>query len=147
MYRHIVAYIRAHRDTYTPAAMRAALVEAGYPEDQIDAALKEEEATEPALGPDQRPRAALIATGAAALMFLVYWIYQAGYSGPAYGGGVWLAQLLAMVLGVGLLIALIPIYFSKKLRQGVEGALVGGLVIPFVILFGIFGTCLVTTVR
>jgi hypothetical protein len=142
---HAAAYVAANRPHFTLDALESALRDEGYSEAEIAAAIgRPAIRDEPAQQQDLRGRAAAILI----VGFLVVWGLVSLYllrPGPPYTTGWWLVWILAAVLSLVGLISLAGISQSKRLRRGVEGALVGVLAIPFVLLFIVAGLCMATT--
>jgi hypothetical protein len=141
------AWLREHDATFHAAVLRQRLREQGYEEPEIDAALAirraEIEASSP-VGADLRGRAAAILIVA----FLATWGAIALILTRPVGGGLQFggaaATILGMVLAPLLLVSLIGVARSGRLRRGSEGAL-ALLAIPFVLLVIVAGLCVVTT--
>ena len=146
-------FIEAQDETYTDEALYDALIDAGYPSDIASEALRKrdegstadiaEETT--ARGNDQRTRAALILIAAAvaawAAVAAIVWLAGRDYTYSEDGIGL---TILAFVIGIVLLFSLVAAGGSRKLQRGAQGALVTFVVIPFVIFFGLAGTCVVS---
>jgi len=142
------SFIGRNRLRYRPDTLRAKLRESGYSEAVIDEAIRVEGAeragVEAPAGPDLRSRAALILVGAA----VAGWVAVAGLIAlrrPADGTldfSSAILMIMAAVLGVVVAISLLGFGLSKSLRRGSEGALIGFLVLPLIVVVGITGTCL-----
>lgn len=151
MDQELLDYIRANRQRYTRAALFNELTSAGHAEEDVDEALDAVEReggggfVPPAgTGLDRRGRARIIVTAVAAAMFLG-WTAWAALAVETDGYWPIAALILFVLLGIALLIGLALIQANRDLRAGAEGALVGGLVLPLLLLFGVFGSCLYTT--
>ena len=155
-----IAFLEEQDETYTDEALYDALVDAGYPSDVASEALRQREAAQIAAeheattdrtpagasGNDERSRAALALLGGAALAWLAcaafLWVISPD---GLYGGAGIALVILAVVLTLALLVALMAAGVSGSLRRGAEGAVGTFLVIPFVVFFGLAGTCVVIT--
>lgn len=139
----IVQYIVENRERYTEAALREQLVAAGHDPQVIDAAFRVAEAERHLTRTvDLRRPAAGIAVLGYAVAWLLFGVALTG-GGPALASAGML--LLGGYLGLGLLLSLAVIAASGGLRRvdpdRLVVALVAGLAIPFVILFGLVGLC------
>lgn len=147
-----LAFIEQQDETYTDEALYDALIDAGYPSDIASEALRQrEEGRTPdiaeettATGKDQRLRASLILVAAAvaawAACAAIVWLAAQDYS---YGEDEIGLAILAFVIGIVLFFSLMVASGSRSLQRGAQGALVTFLVIPFVVFFGLAGTCVV----
>jgi hypothetical protein len=148
-----VAWVREHRATFTADALHGGLRDAGYSAAEIAAAFARLEADATG-GPDRsatrdrRGRAAAILIGGYFITWaVVSYLVEApgtGTSGPRYLGLA--ALILGGILGLLGLASLIGVYNSSRLRQGVEGALVAVLAVPFIFLVIVAGLCVMTTI-
>jgi hypothetical protein len=143
MDEEIVAYIRSNRDRYTGQALRQQLLAAGHPAESVDAALAAEflPAADAQAGTrDLRPPATLVMVVAYVVTFVAVTAMRAGASYVTT-----LEALLAINLIVIGLISFVLVWRNKQLAAGVAGALVVGLIVPFVLLVIVAGTCLALT--
>lgn len=145
-------YIRTHRDRYTDAVLRERLHELGYPQDAIDAAFRTVTPPSPAgdrAGTDRRPRAVsiIVAWSVAAwlLVWVTGWIRDARFESPEYAwpffGGM--SAIAAATIGLVMLLSIVAIVRSGRLRGDRAGALVAILALPLILVTAIAGTCIV----
>lgn len=156
-----IVFIEEQGETYTVEALYEALIDAGYPSDVANEAIRmREEDRKPALaaptrgsedmplkraspGMDQRMRAAGGLIAGAVLAWLACALILAAMEGEE---GIFIGigpVILAIVMSIVLLVALAAAGMNRSLQRGAQGALVTFLVIPFVIFFGLAGTCVV----
>lgn len=150
-----IVFIEEQGETYTVEALYEALIDAGYPSDIANEAIRLREEGRSAqvaelsasertsAGRDQRLQAAGGLVAGAVLAWLACTLILAAIQdeeGLYIGIG---PVILAIVMGIVLLLALLFAGTSRSLRSGAQGVLVGFLVIPFVIFFGLAGTCVV----
>jgi hypothetical protein len=133
-----LAYLRDYGARYTRESLEASLREQGFTESDLAEAWRRFNAEQPR---DLRARAAAILVVA----FVGVWLAIAIPLSANYTYG----PIGAAILGALLLVVLVPALFavdgSSRLREGVTGALVAMLAIPFVLLFVIAGLCVSTT--
>lgn len=139
-------YFLAGAERYTPEALRQAATEAGYSPAEIDEAYSRATAhqrDEEIAGPIRRRarRIVLAAYG------LVYAAFAVAFLTIAYrlGAGIIAIVILSLALLVALSIALAWVRGRHPTEDQVEGALVGMLAVPFVLLFAVAGLCVAGT--
>ena len=149
------AFVVNNRQRYTPDALRARLREFGYAEAVIDAAFRAERAERreaeragqerPAGSRDLRGRAATIVIAVAVAAWVVVALISAKPLPPGSNldFGPLILSIMAVVLGLVVLVSLLVVGLSKKLRRGADGLLVAAVVLPVIVVLGIGGTCLV----
>lgn len=145
-----LGWLRGQDPRLTLDTLSRRLREAGYGEDVILAAVTARQAELDAAlppGSDLRRRAAMILIAGffgtwAVLSLLLVRAHDTGYS---YGFGGAAAAVLGAVLVPLLLLSLIGVGTSGRLKRGVEGAMVAVLTIPFIFLVIVAGLCVVTT--
>lgn len=153
------AYIREHRDLYTDEALRERLRQIGYQDDVIEEAFREAERpavppvkTGPSASPyrDRRPTAATIAIAGSIGGWLLIWaagaIRQSGYEPGmdwTWSGAGIMVQIAALVLLAIMVLSLVGVVRSGRLRAGEPGAIVAILALPAILVLGVVGTCLV----
>jgi hypothetical protein len=142
------AWLRERGTGVTREVLTDALRASGYTELEIAAAFARVDAgagDATGIGRDLRGRAAAILIVA----FLGTWLVLAAIlvspSDTSYEFGGLAALILGAILGVMLLLSLALVSVSGRLRQGIEGALVLVLAVPFVLLFVVAGLCVVST--
>jgi len=147
-----LAFIEEQDSTYTEEALRASLVDAGYPNEIINEAMRlHDEGSAPQIAErgeasegDLRGRAAsylVLATVAAwAACAVLLWLSEME---DTYGLMGIALVILAAVLGLVLLISLLVVGNSGSLKRGAQGSMWAILIAPVVILFGLAGTCVV----
>ena len=135
----LLAYIRQNRGRYTSKALRDQLLAAGNSAEDVDEAFRLVESEEGGPRLDLRRRAVSITIVA----YVVVWLVFGLLIGP--GGGV--MGILAIYFGVGLLVSLVVLALWPRLRSAhparVVSVLAAGLAIPFAILVGLLGFCVV----
>ncbi|HEY3335347.1 MAG TPA: hypothetical protein VGK16_08965 [Candidatus Limnocylindrales bacterium] len=145
----ILSWLREQDPRLSPGGLRQALLDAGYAEPEITAAMAARRAELDAAlppGSDLRGRAAAILV----VMFLAVWgaislALVTGDQQAIYNSGAPAALILGALLLPVLLLGLAAIRISGRLKRGVTGAIVAVLAIPFVFLVIIAGTCVATT--
>jgi len=142
------AWLRERAGGYTHEALAEGLRSAGYSDAEIEEAFARVDAGVVDGGgavEALRGRAAAILL----LGFIGTWVVMALIlampSGSAYEFGGLAAMILGAVLAPVLVLSLIGVAMSDRLRRGTEGALVGVLAIPFVLLVIVAGLCVGTT--
>lgn len=145
----LVAWIRDNRASYTDAALRARLLAAGHPAEDVDRAFAELDRSAPMAGPAaRRPAGATLhpVIGYAGTLLVVValpWLLLS-----VEGGGT-------IPFGAALITFLLAVFLWASLREGrwrgistgIGFALITVIVVPVVAVVGIFGYCLVVGVR
>ncbi len=139
-------YFLAGADRYTPEALRQAASEAGFTPQEIDEAYgraTKRQRDEAVAGPirNRARRIVLAAYG------LVYAAFAVAFLTFAYrlGAGFIALVILSLALLLALSISLAWVRGRHPTEDQVEGALVGMLAVPFVLLFAVAGLCVAGT--
>jgi len=148
------AWLLAHQDRYTEAALFEELRTSGYSDEEITAIRAEAQrlAPPPPVDDTQYRDYRAIAAIILIVAFLGVWAlvtipWMLPPAGNTYGMSQVVGGILAFALGLIALPTLIVIIDSKRLRRGTLGALVAFLTVPFILLFVVAGLCVVTTGR
>jgi hypothetical protein len=138
----LAAWIGAHRDAFTDAALERSAVGAGYTAEEFAAAAKQAAATSDrsALDPikSSARRGVLIAYG------IVWLVFAVAYLGRSfqYGVGPILQGILTIALGIGLGLSLLVIRYAQPDPERRSRAMALLLAAPVILLIGVAGTCL-----
>ncbi|HKG56883.1 MAG TPA: hypothetical protein VKA85_06530 [Candidatus Limnocylindrales bacterium] len=142
----IADYYWRHRDSFTPAALRASVVRAGYSEADADAArllvdkhLAAESASAPTLA--RARRTILVAYVVTYVAFAIVFLLAPS----SYGSGQIALMILTVVLGIALAISLAWARRSRWKTQGTSLGLGVVLSVPIVLLVLVAGSCAWTT--
>jgi hypothetical protein len=145
-----LAWLRDQDPRLSLQVLAGSLRGAGYGADVVGAAVAARQADLDAAlppGSDQRRTAAALLIVAffgtwAALSFL---LMQPHANGGSYGFGQAAAMVLGVILALILLVSLIGVAASGRLRRGVAGAMAVVLAVPFILLVIVAGLCVVST--
>lgn len=133
----IEAYLREHGATYTNEALRKQLIAAGHDAAEVDAALRETEATRAPQLSEARTRRSrfrwlALAMHAAALVVVTVWVLQ-GRNAP-YVGFVAVFMAVALLIGLGI---------SARIGRSMLGRGMGvALLVPAISAILLGGTCM-----
>jgi hypothetical protein len=145
-----LAWLRQQDPRLSLDSLARQLREAGYGDAEVTAAIAARQAELDAAlppGSDARPRAALILVATYAIAFAVVAgaLVTGSSNSTMYGAEGIAALILAGVLLPVLLLGLLAIGMSGRLRRGTEGAMAAVLILPFLYLVVIAGVCVLTT--
>lgn len=141
MNANLVDYVMKNRGRYTDHALRAQLLQAGYAPAEIEATL-----ADPNLGvrkADIDRRRAQVTVIVAVAFLVVFIVLAYGMRNFSYGGAVIASAILGVLLISGALGSSLVArrIAGNRAARGLVGGLVIALLVPFIVLVAIAGSC------